>query len=80
MSIQLIKEKNLLTAQINTTFLPDQRIALEQLPTNVNKIPSLRKSEKSRRCHWLVNKARNEFKANPYSTDQMRRYYKQQTE
>ena len=78
--IQLIKEKNLLTAQINTTFLPDQRIALEQLLTNVNKIRSLCKSEKSRRCHWLVNKARNEFKANPYNTDQMRRYYKQQTE
>ena len=29
-----IKEKNLLTAQINSIFLPDQRIALEQLLTD----------------------------------------------
>ena len=28
-SIQLTKEKNLLTAKINSTFLPDQQIALE---------------------------------------------------
>ena len=31
LSIQLITEKNLLTAQIKTIFLPDQRTALEQL-------------------------------------------------
>ena len=68
LSIQLIKEKNLLTAQINSTFLPDQQIALEKLLTNVkNKIRSLHKSEKSRRQRWLVKKARNEFKANPYN-------------
>ena len=36
-SIQLIKEKDLLTAQINSTFLPDQQIALEKLLTNVKK-------------------------------------------
>ena len=30
LSIQLIKEKNLLTAQIKTIFLPDQQTALEQ--------------------------------------------------
>ena len=34
LSIQLIKEKNLLTAQINSIFLPDQQIALEQLLTD----------------------------------------------
>ena len=52
LSIQLIKVKNLLTAQINTIFLPDQWKALKQLLTNVKyKIGSLRKSEKSRkRC------------------------------
>ena len=33
-SIQLIKEKNLLTAQINSIFLPDQRIPLEELLTD----------------------------------------------
>ena len=65
---KLIKEKNLLTAQINSIFLPDQRITLEQLLTDVkNKIRSLRKTEKSRRRGWLVKKARNDFKANPYN-------------
>ena len=55
MSIQLIKEKNLLTAQIKTIFLPDQQTALEQLLANVKyKIRSLRKSEKSRKRRWLV--------------------------
>ena len=68
LSIQLIKEKNLLTAQKNSIFLPDQQIALDQLLTDVkNKIIFLRKPEKSRRRHWLVNKPRNDFKANPYN-------------
>ena len=35
LSIQLIKEKNLLTAQIITIFLPDQPTALKQQLTNV---------------------------------------------
>ena len=68
MSTQLIREKNMLTAQINTIFLPDQQIALDQLQTNVkNKICSLGKSEKSCRRRWLVKKARNDFKVNPYN-------------
>ena len=55
-------------AQINSIFLPDQEIALEQLLTDVkNKICSLRKSEKSCKWHWSVKKARNDFKANPYN-------------
>ena len=67
LSIHLIKEKNLLMAQINSIFLSDQWIALEQLPTDVkNKICSLPKSEKSR-WRWLIKKARNDFKANPYN-------------
>ena len=38
-SIQLIKEKNLLAAQINTIFLPDQHVSLKQQLANVkNKI------------------------------------------
>ena len=57
---------NLLMAQIKTISLPDQRTALEQLLTNVKyKIRSLRKSEKSRERHWLVKKAKNDFKSNP---------------
>ena len=68
LSIQLIKEKTLLTAQINTIFLPDQRTALEQLLTDVKcKVRSLRKSEKSRKQCWLVKKAKNDFKFNPYN-------------
>ena len=58
----------MLTAQINTIFLPDQWIALEQLLTNVkNKIRSIRKSNKSHRWRWLVKKARKDFKANLYN-------------
>ena len=69
LSIQLIKENNLLTAQINTIFLPDQKTALEQLLTNVKyKICSLRKSEKSRKRHWLVRKTKNDFKSNPHNS------------
>ena len=68
LSIQLIKEKNLLTAQIKTIFLPDQRTALEQLLANVKyKIRSLHMSEKSRQWRWLVKKAKNDFKSNPYN-------------
>ena len=68
LSIQLIKEKNLLTAQIKTIFLPDQRTALEQLLANVKyKICFLCKSEKSRKRRWLVKKAKNDFKSNPYN-------------
>ena len=44
LSIQLIKEKNLLTAQIKSIFLPDQQTALEQLLADVKyKCVSLRK-------------------------------------
>ena len=65
LSIQLIKEKNLLMAQIKTIFLPHQRTALEQLLANVKyKVHSLRKSEKSRKRRWLVKKAKNDFKSN----------------
>ena len=68
MSIQLIKEKNLLMAQINTIFLLDQQAALEQLLTvDKNKIYSLRKSEKSRKRCWLEKKAKYDFKSNPYN-------------
>ena len=43
-------------------FLPDQRIVLEQLLTDVkNKTRSLRKDEKSRRRPWLVKKEINNF-------------------
>ena len=67
-SIQLIKGKNLLKAQISTIFIPDQRTALEQLLTKVeNKIRSLRKLEKSCKWCWLLNKAKNDFKSNPYN-------------
>ena len=68
MSIQLIKQKNSLTAKISTIFLPDQRTALEQLLTDIkNKICYLRKSEKSRKRCWLVKKAKSDFKSNLYN-------------
>ena len=62
-----IKEKNLLTAQINTFCLVDY-VSSDLLANVKNKIRSLRKSEKSRR-RWLVKKARNYFKSNLYNVD-----------
>ena len=68
MSIWLIKERNLLTAQINNTFLADQQVVLEQLLPDVkNRFRSLRKSKKRRRRRWLLKNARNDFKSNPYN-------------
>ena len=68
LSIQLIKEKNLLTAQINIIFLLDQWTALQQLLTDVKyKIRSLRKSERSRKRRWILKNAKNDFKSNPYN-------------
>ena len=50
------------------SFLPDLQIALKELLTDVkNKICSLDKSEKSCRLHWLVKKARNDFKSNHFN-------------
>ena len=48
LTIQLIKEKNMLMAHINTIFLLDQQIVLERLLNDVkSNICSLCKSEKS---------------------------------
>ena len=68
LTIQLIKEKNMLMAHINTIFLLDQQIVLERLLNDVkSNICSLCKSEKSWRQWWLVKKARISFKTNPYN-------------
>ena len=67
MSIQLIHQENLLLAQIKSSSLPDQEAALTHLLTNVKcRIRSLRKGEKTRKRLWLMKKAKNEFKVNPY--------------
>ena len=65
--IELIHQKNLLLAQIKSSALPDQQAALTNLLINVKcRIRSLRKGEKKRKHCWLIKKAKNEFKANPY--------------
>ena len=47
--------------------MPEQKEALTQLLINIrSKIWSLRKTEKTRKRHWLVKRANNEFNANPY--------------
>ena len=67
LSIELIQQKNLLLAQINSAALPEQKAALTQLLINVrSKIRSLRKAEKTCKRRWLVKRAKNEFKVNPY--------------
>ena len=67
LSISLIKKKNLLLAQIKSSFLPEQKIALDHLLLHVkSKIRSLRKAEKSCKRRSLLKKVRNDFKRNPY--------------
>ena len=67
LSINLIKEKNLLLAQIKSSPFLEQKKALDHLLLHVrSKIRSLRKAEKSRKRRWLLKKARNDFKRNPY--------------
>ena len=64
-SIQLIKEKNLLTAQIKTFSTGPADSPGTTLADVKYKIRSLRKSEKSRKRCWLVEKAKNDFKSDP---------------
>ena len=60
-------QKNLFLAQIKSSALPDQQAALTHLLINEKcRIQSLRKWEKKRKRRWLIKKAKNEFKANPY--------------
>ena len=67
LSINLIKEKNLWLAQIKSSFLPQQRIALDHLLLHVrSKIRSLHKAEKSRKRRCLLKKAHKDFKCYPY--------------
>ena len=67
LSIELIQQKNLLLAQISSATLPEQKAALTQLLLNIrSQIWSLCKTEKTRKRHWLVKRANNEFNANPY--------------
>ena len=67
LSIQLIQQKNLLSAQIKSASLPEQQVALTQLLINIKcKIRSLRKAEKAQKRRWLTKKARNKFNVNPY--------------
>ena len=56
--------------QINSASLSEQKAALTQVLIDVrSKIPSLRKAEKTRKCCWLLKKAKNEFNANPYKAN-----------
>ena len=67
LSIELIQQKNLLLAQISSATLPEQKAALTQLLINIrSQIWSLCKTEKTRKRHWLVKRANNEFNTNPY--------------
>ena len=58
-SINLIKEKNLLLAEIKSSPLPEQKIALDHLLHHVkSKKRSLPKAEKSCKRRWLLKKTR----------------------
>ena len=67
LSIQLIHQKKVLLAQIKSSSLSVQQAALIHLLINAKcRIRSLRKGEKTRKHRWLMTKAKNEFKVNPY--------------
>ena len=67
LSTDFIQQKNLLLAQINSASLPEQKAGLTQLLINVrSKIQSLCTGEKTRKCRWLIKRAKNEFNVNPY--------------
>ena len=67
LSIQLIQQKNLLSAQIKSASLSEQQEALTQLLINIKcKIQSLFKAEKSHKYCWLIKSAKNECNVNPY--------------
>ena len=66
LSIQLIHQKNLLLAQIKSSSLPDQQVALTHLLINVKcRIWSLRKGEKMRKRRWLIKKGQKRFQSKP---------------
>ena len=66
LSIPLIHQKNQLLAQIKSS-LPDQQAAFTHLFINVKcRIHSLCKEEYTCNHRWLMKKAKNEFKGNPY--------------
>ena len=66
LSINLIKENKILIAQIKSSSLPEQKIALDQLLHVRSKMRSLHEAEKSHKRPWLLKKACNDFKRNPY--------------
>ena len=66
LSINLIKENKVLIAQIKSSSLPEQKIALDQLLHVRSKMRSLHEAEKSHKRRWLLKKACNDFKRNPY--------------
>ena len=59
--LNVIKEKNLLLAQIKSLSLPEQNHLLHVR----SKIRSLCKAEKSCKRRWLLKEARKNFKRNP---------------
>ena len=67
LSINLIKEKNILLAQINSSPFPEKKKALDHLLLHIrSRIRSLRKTDKCRKRRWLLKKTRNVSKHNPY--------------
>ena len=66
-SINLVKLKNSLVHQIDSSICLEQKNALEQLLLQVkSKIRSFRRSEKTRMKRWLFKKAQTSFRNNPY--------------
>ena len=69
LSINLIKQKNLLFTQISSTVDPHEQASLRELLAPIkDKIRNFRRAEKQRKKRWLLKKSQERFNENPYQT------------
>ena len=67
-SIELVKQKNQLISQINSTLDPYIKHSLTPLLNQVqSKLRCLRRGESSRKRRWKIKKANQDFFKNPYN-------------
>ena len=67
LSINLIKQKNLLFTQISSTVDPHEQASLRELLAPIkDKIRNFCRAEKQRKKRWLFKKSQERFNENPY--------------
>ena len=67
LSINPIKQKNLLLTQISSTVDPQEQASLKELLAPIKeKIRNFRRAEKHTKKRWLFKKSQEKFRKNPY--------------